>query len=175
MKTTTIEVPLSASGINKIISEIEKLKKRLDKNITRLIEAMCKDGESYAYYYYQNASNGFDYVDTYQTLASIVAYREGNKGIISVGGAAAWIEFGTGVTYNKGSDLYHPNKSELGYSEWGQYGKGNGKNKDGWWYQKEEGGKVYHTYGLPENPFMALTAQRLAAELKRNAIEVFSK
>ena len=173
MKTTTIEFDLSARGINKAIKQLEAYKKRLQKKLEELLDAMAEKGEQYANLYYTNASNGFDYVDSYETVESIMGYREGDKAIISVGGAAVWIEFGTGVTYNKGGDLYHENRGELGMSNWGEYGNGGGADKNGWYYKK--GGQVHHTFGLPENPFMALTATRLKAEFRENAQKVFSK
>ena len=173
MKTTTIEFDLSARGINKAIKQLEAYKKRLQKKLEELLDAMAEKGEQYANLYYTNAGNGFDYVDSYETVESIMGYREGNKAIISVGGAAVWIEFGTGVTYNTGGDQYHTNRYELGMNNWGHYEMGQGRYAEGWWYWKNN--RWNHTYGLPENPFMALTATRLKAEFRENAQKVFSK
>ena len=181
MKQTDIEINLnSRGGIDKAIRQLEKYKQRINAKLLELIDVMCMDGEEYAVQYLTDGFNaaGFDYVDTGNTLESIAGYREGKNGIITAGGAVWWIEFGTGTTYNQGGDPYHPNRSELGVVPWGTYGQGRGNARThpyGWFFYNEESGKAGITQGLPENPFLALTAQRLKAEFQKTAQKVFSK
>lgn len=165
----TIEFQLNSRGIDKAIKQLQAEKKRIQLKLWELIDVMCMDGEDYACEY-------MTHIDTGETLGSIMGYREGNRGIITAGGAAVWIEFGTGVYSNggkSGGDPFHPNRSELGISDWGTYGKGQGSNPNGWWYFK--GGEWHHTMGIAEEPFMANTAERLQEEFRTTAQKVFSK
>lgn len=166
MKSTTITVTLDNDGISTAIGELKAYKRRILKRLEELIDVMCVEGEEYA-------CNFLEHIDTGETINSIRGYREGNVGIIEAGGAVYWLEFGTGTTYNKGSDPYHDNRYELGMNNWGNFGMGQGKDPNGWWYWKD--GKWNHTYGIPENPFMAKSAERLRQEFVKNAQRVFSK
>ena len=165
MANKTITIDLSVGSIQRAIKSLEDYKKSIERRMQNLIDMMCSDGASLAYTYLK-------YVDTGETLGSIMGYREGNKGIIEVGGNAIWIEFGTGVTYNQGGDSAHPDRSELGISDWGTYGEGHGTDPDGWYYYDAQG-KKKHTYGIPENPFMAQTARRLQEQFKSRAQGAF--
>ena len=130
MANKTITINVSVQSIEKAIHELEVYKVRLEQRLNELIDRMCKDGESYAIINYPQ-----DYIDTGGTLGSIMAYRQGNQGIIEVGGNAIWIEFGTGVAMN-GADDFH-DRSLLGINEIGTYGKGHGSDPHGWWYYDE--------------------------------------
>ena len=172
MKTTTIEFNLSERSISKAIRQLEQYKKRIILKMQQLIEVMCKDGETYACQY-------LTHIDTGETLGSIMGYREGNRGIITAGGAAVWIEFGTGTLANggkSGGDPFHPDRNQLGISDWGTYGKGygNGDNyPNGWFFYNEKTGRAGWTEGIAEEPFMANAAERLRDEFRKTAEKVF--
>jgi hypothetical protein len=108
-----------------------------------------------------------------------MGYRSGNMGIIEVGGNAIWIEFGTGVVANPGTDSVHSPDASASMAiirPWGTYGKGQGSNPGGWFYYDEaDHGKLKHTFGIPMNPFMEQAAHRLEREFRRKAKEVFAK
>lgn len=163
MSTKTITVPLSSSGISAVVAYLEGYSKRLEKKADELLSKMLREGEFTAKVY-------LTHIDTGATLNSIMGYREGDHGIIAAGGAAIWIEFGTGVTYNH---ELHPKASELGMSPHGTYGEGHGADPNGWYYKRDDG-EVRHTYGIPQNRFMYSTAQMLRREYKRMATEVFA-
>ena len=107
--------------------------------------------------------------DTGETRNSIQFEREINIGVLSVGGAAVWIEFGTGVLANAGNDP-HPKRDELGMNAWGTYGKGLGT--DIWEFPSKKYGWI-PTAGIPMNPFMYETAQSLRFVLTDFAKEAF--
>lgn len=156
--------PFDSQSIDKAIEELEKEKKEIEKRVQKLIDAMCQEGE-------YTAKLLLTHIDTGETYSSIMGYRDGEKGIISVGGNAIWIEFGTGVIYN-GPGINHPDGFESGLIVGhGEYGKGQGANPKGWFYLK--GGKRYHTKGIPTEPFMYETALWLQDNFKRMANEVF--
>lgn len=96
---------------------------------------------------------------------------------VKVGGAAIWLEFGTGVVANKVSvgEYVHPLGKELGMVGIGQYGRGLGGSPNGWYFDSDsewvtdQFGSTYnvyeshHTFGIPATMFMynsALAARR---------------
>lgn len=164
-----ITVPLSEEGLNRAADWLEDYAKRiLPKNARALVSRMVGQGEQWAI-------NEMGHIDTGNTVASIIGYRNGDKGVIVAGGASVWIEFGTGVVANSGSEP-HPKATELGMSPWGTYGKGHGASFNGWWYEDPEGSGIYHhTMGIPANHFMYNTAQTLRRECPDWAKEIFSK
>jgi hypothetical protein len=127
---------------------------------------MCQYGEDFAI-------NQVGHVDSGETVSSIHAYRNGNKGVIVAGGNAVWLEFGTGTRYNGAAGTSpHPEGEELGMKI-GEYGAGHGADPNGWWYY--DGERIKRTFGIQANMFMWKTArelERIAPELAR---EVFKR
>lgn len=163
MPDKELYVQLSASGMKKAGKWIERYAKDIERKANQLLAAMLKEGEDYAI-------NALVRIDTGATLNSIMGYREGNSGILTVGGAAIWIEFGTGVTHN-GDGYNHPKAAEVGMNQHGTYGLRKGADPNGWYYYTEDG--YEHTWGIPSNPFFYNTAQMLRKEYARIAKEVF--
>ena len=158
-----IKLELSVESIDRAIKEIEKRRAEIPKLVEKLIDKMLVVGEDYAI-------NTVGHVDTGETLSSIMGYREGNRGVIVAGGAAVWLEFGTGVTKNMQQE--HPKAQELGMRPWGTYGKGQGGDPDGWWYPGDDG-RYHHTYGIQANMFMYRTAKYLQDMFETLGKEVF--
>lgn len=159
-----IYVQLTAQSIDNAIREIKADRAKDVERVNMIIDAMCLVGENVA-------KMLVEHVDTGETINSIVGYREGDKGLIIAGGAAVWLEFGTGVTKNGAK---HPKADELGIAPWGTYGSGKGSDPAGWWYYDEED-KPHHTYGITANMFMYRTAQYLQDQWKQMAREAFKK
>ena len=165
-----IEMSLNASSIDKAIRKLRRYETQIERNVQQLLDRMVADGEDYAV-------NQLGHVDTGETLASIIGYRDGNTGFIVAGGAAVWIEFGTGVYRNQGGQP-HPMASALGMSEWGTYGSGHGNNPDGqYWYYPDDSapGGFSRTRGIEMNPFLYDTAQALRNQVYARAREVFRR
>lgn len=163
MSTKVLTVPCSAAGLERAARELNRYAKDLERKVEQLLDRMTKEGEKYA-------CRELVHVDTGETLNSIMGYREGNYGIIKVGGNAIWIEFGTGVYAPGQTD--HPKAAELGMLPHGEYGKKHGSNPNGWYYPGLDG-KWYHTMGIPSNRFMYRTAWMLRNRYKQMASEVF--
>ena len=140
-----------------------KLKAYCEELITR----MLREGE-------MTARILLTHVDTGNTLSTIMGYRDGNKGMILVGGNAIWIEFGTGIVANNGAAYPNPAAENLGMDAIGTYGEGHGSDPNGWYYPGDDG-KWHHTFGIPANMFMYNTAQMLRREYAKMAKEIFSK
>lgn len=169
-----ITVELYQHSLEKAAEWLEKYAKdTLPKYCQDLISLMCKRGEEYAI-------NEVGHIDTGATLSTIQGYRRDDKGVIVAGGAAIWIEFGTGVARNFGT-APHPKAAELKIDPWGTYGDGHGASFNGWYYPDDEGpyeynGRRYsHTFGIPANHFMYNTAQELKRTFPDMAKEVFDE
>ena len=168
-----ITVSATPEGFEKAAKWLEDYKKKMLDKANGLLGKMLVQGENYA-------ANALGHIDTGLTLSTLMAYREGNHGMIIVGGNAVWIEFGTGILLN-GSDDVH-DRVALGVNDWGTYtekpdkaGLSQGANPDGWYYWNEERQQVEHTLGIPMNPFMYNTGKMLRDEYKKWAKEIFSK
>lgn len=157
-----IECTLSSGSLADAAKQLRQYAESLQGKTENLVQELGEYG-------LDSAVNNLGHVDTGETLGSFEFAREGTKGSVSVGGAAVWIEFGTGVIRNSGSK--HPMADELGMSDWGTYGDGNGANEHGWWYPAEGGHK--HTFGIRMNPFMYLASQDMRRELLDMAKEAF--
>lgn len=171
MRTTTIRIKLDAAGIDRAISQLEEYKRHIQRSVSRLLDSMCKEGEWWAV-------NSLGHIDTGETLSTIAAYREGNRGLIEAAGHAIWIEFGTGP---KGLGSPHPSGEWLNEADW-QYCSGptirfeNGAV--GWYYPADEDDpdtEWIWTQGIPAQHFMYDTAQHLQSTFRRQAQKAFSE
>lgn len=160
----SITIPATPEGFARLQEFLDDYKRYLNESVNLLLESMLDVGELWAI-------NDLGHIDTGETLTTIAAYRNGNKGVIVAGGAAIWIEFGTGVVRNA-DNAPHPKAAELGMSPWGTFGKGFGSNPNGWWYLGDDG-KAHHTYGIRGNKFLYNTAQYLAKACPEMAKEIF--
>lgn len=157
-----IECTLTASSIAKAAKELEQYAESLTGKTEKLVQSL---GEKCA----EQAVAHLKHVDTGETRDSIQFTHEGTSGNVSVGGAAVWIEFGTGVIANSGNTS-HPKKDEVGAVGWGEYGHGIGKRR--WWFINKNGEKKW-TSGIPMNPFMYSASQDMRRDLLKIAKEVF--
>lgn len=160
----TIYCSLSEASISKAVKEIRKYKRSIAKKTERLVDDLGKAGVEFANLY-------LEHDDTGETRNSIGYTRKGKSCTISVGGAAVWIEFGTGVIANAGNSP-HKKRDEVGAVPWGEYGKGYGKGI--WCFpSKHFGGKWIPTAGIPMNPFMYSASQELKMHYVEFAREAF--
>lgn len=157
-----IECTLSAKSIMGAAKQLRKYAESLQSKSERLVKDLGEAGVEYANMY-------LEHDDTGETRNSIQFTQNVNTGVISVAGAAVWIEFGTGVLANAGSTP-HPKKDEVGAVGWGEYGQGLGK--DLWWFTNKYGQQVW-TAGIHMNPFMYEAAQSLRFSLTDFAKEAF--
>lgn len=149
-----ITMTLSKASIAAAVKQLETYKRSLKSKTERIVEALGNKGVEYA-------RANLEHIDTGETLESIAFTQQGNKGTVSAGGAAVWIEFGTGVLANAGNTP-HPKRNEVGAVPWGEYGKGKGKGV--WDFPSRYWGWI-PTSGIPLNPFMYLASQSLRQEL----------
>ncbi len=162
-----IECTLSARSISSAAKQLRKYAASLQKKSETLVQNLGDYG-------LDCAANSLGHNDTGETLASLTFTRNGTSGTVSVGEAAVWIEFGTGVYRNGSVGSYpHPKAQELGMNAIGTYGYGLGANPNGWFYKGADG-KKHHTRGIQCNPFMYQASQDMRRELFEMAKEVFT-
>ena len=157
-----INVNLSSDGLSEAVDKLRKYAESLDKKSEKLVKNLCEKGVERANLYLKHD-------DTGATRQSISYIQEGLSGTVSAGGAAVWIEFGTGVIANAGNSP-HPMKDAVGAVSWGEYGQGQGKGE--WYFYSHHFGWT-KTKGIPMNPFMYSAAQDLHNELTETAKEAF--
>lgn len=154
----TIDFELSLKSIDNAIHRVELYEKDLWTKTRILTEKLAEDVKT-------NAENQLiNHVETGETFDSlrvdpVQEFKYGFSTQVSVGGAAVWLEFGTGVVANHATpgEYLHPKANELGMSGLGTYGNGHGASPWGWWYI-DETGKRRHTYGIPATMFMYYSA-----------------
>jgi len=171
-----IQISLDKKSIDKAIKQLEKYKKKLDKNsekgCMKIAKKLAEIGQEYA-------TNGFGGALYDGTNDTVVTYEKTDNGykIIASGNAVCFIEFGAGVYYN-GSGSNYPGIKPPEISGIGEYPsedgtvKGYGKRQA--WGFYDNGGLVI-THGNPPYSVMYRTKQQLIKELPKIAKEVFSK
>lgn len=158
----TIEMTLDPASIAAAADQLRRYAESIPEKTERLVQMLGENGAASANLY-------LTHDDTGETRSSIGFTQNGASGTVSVGGAAVWIEFGTGVLANAGNSP-HPKRDEVGAVPWGEYGAGNGK---GIWYFPSGDGKWKSTKGIPMNPFMYAASQDMRRALNDLAKEAF--
>ena len=177
--------PFDEASIKRAKARIDEYRKWIQDTLNQLMDIIAEFGKI-------EAINRVAHIDTGETLNSIdgysyfAAYRKKDAMIVA-GGAAIWIEFGTGVFHNE-PDEYPERPPGIGGI--GEYGQGQGENPEGWYYptdrvelalRRENGTPVRmrsgqylaHTRGMPQNMFMWNTAQEILRKIPALAKEVF--
>ena len=160
-----IECTLSPSSLANDAKQLTEYAESLPGKAEKLVRSLGEFGAEQAVSNYGNT-----HIDTGETVESIMYIHKGTSGYVQAGGAAVWIEFGTGVIKNTGAP--HPKAGELGMSAWGTYGKGYGADPNGWYFPSHYFGWTL-TQGIEMNPFMYKASQEMRRELLDKAKEVF--
>ena len=157
-----IDMTLNSGSISDAAKKLREYAASLESKSKRLVESLGNAGVEYANMY-------LEHDDTGETRQSIQYTQDGLSGVLSVGGAAVWIEFGTGVLANAGNEP-HPKRDEAGMVAWGEYGQGQGKGE--WYFYSHYFGWT-RTKGIPLNPFMYQAAQDMRRDIESKAKEAF--
>ena len=150
----TITLTLSRTSIKRAANQLRRYAKSIEKKTERLVDDLGSAGVEYANNYLEHDDTGF-------TRSTITYNRQGKSAVVSVGGAAVWIEFGTGVLANAGQTP-HPKRDEVGAVPWGEYQYGLGKGE--WWFYSRKYGWC-KTKGIKKNPFMYNASQDMRMNL----------
>lgn len=185
----TIDCILSENSLDHAIKILENYRDSLEYKSERLVDEVSQVVEN-------NARTELTrHIWSGETLATLHTEKMAEQGRtrsakISVGGAAVWLEFGTGVVANNCApgEFVHPMAKELGMYGIGEYGHGFGSRPDGWYfyddgqydaewaggtYNTYNTGKSIHTFGIPATLFMYHSAWAGRRALERIARGVF--
>lgn len=165
MSYKRVEVPLSVSGVQKLLDELQEYRRWQKEKAVELAQRLAMLGAAVA-------SIGFSravYSGMRDANVSVEAIP-GGYAVKADGESVLFIEFGSGITYGSG----HPEAQEFGMGP-GTYpeGKGHWDDPNGWWIPKSAGGG--HTYGNPPAMPMYEARKQIEQELPRIVREVFSR
>lgn len=165
MSYKRVEVPLSVSGVQKLLDELQEYRRWQKEKAVELAQRLAMLGATVA-------SIGFSravYSGIKDANVSVVAIP-GGYAVKADGESVLFIEFGSGITYGSG----HPEALEFGMGP-GTYPNGEGHWDDprGWYLPKEKGGG--HTYGNPPASPMYEARKAIEQELPRIVREVFTR
>lgn len=169
-----VKVPLSPSGIDKLLREVEVYKVWLEQRTGVFLDRLAAEGVEIASAKFAKAV----YDGTNDVSVSLEPRNSTTRAVVAVGGSVLFIEFGTGVTYPDD----HPEAGELNMKR-GEYGSGHGKQSSWGYYgdpgtngvlkEKANGKTVVITHGNPANMPMYETVKELEQRLMEIAKEVF--
>lgn len=169
-----VKVPLSPSGIDKLLREVEVYKVWLEQRTRVFLDRLAAEGVKIASAKFAKAV----YDGTNDVSVSLEPRNSTTRAVVAVGSSVLFIEFGTGVTYPDD----HPEAGELNMKR-GEYGSGHGKQSSWGYYgdpgtngvlkEKANGKTVVITHGNPANMPMYETVKELEQRLTEIAKEVF--
>lgn len=161
----TIKLKLSPAGIEQAKKELAEYKAELNRRLELFIRKLAEKGVTVAQLKFAAAQ--------YDGENDVTVSMEQNgkqARIIASGKSVAFIEFGAGTTFPE-----HPS----GAFQHGTYGKGKGKNPNGWAYKGEQGtggqylrDGVYRTKGNPPAMAMWSATEEIAAAVSDTWREV---
>ena len=148
--------PFSLESIDNALALLSTFTESTLDKVDELIALMVEEGEYVALAKCLPAESG-ETSDSILTESKVTGVRHNRYGYIIAGGAAIWLEFGTGVHY---PDNY-PGTKPSGIVEHGEYEKKKGSTGDAWFYYDQKQGRWRATRGLPARAFMWRTATHL--------------
>lgn len=156
--------PFDKKSIDNAIKQLEQYKKDFLAKEEIFVKRLAEIGVSVA-------SSGFATAD-YDGVndVQVTMTQSGTSAVVKAfGETVGFIEFGTGVKFpewdNSGVD-YTPPKH-------GTYGKGRGKNPNGWYFTQGEGARARHTYGNPPAEAMRTARDVMIEKVMQIAREVW--
>lgn len=156
--------PFDKASIDRAVEQVTQYAKDFNAKETEFIRRLKELGVSVA-------EAGFATADYDGVNDVLISEKQlGNRAaIIAYGETVGFIEFGTGVKFrewNGGDADYTPPAH-------GTYGKGQGKNPHGWWFNQHDGIKARHTYGNPPAEAMLEARNSMIEQVVAIAREVW--
>ena len=171
-------ITFTISGIDKTIKELQDYATSLPVKLKTLVETLMYEGWDIAAAGFANAL----YAGTKDVTLDVPQWQDNTMYLVAHGEHVAFIEFGSGVTYEE----YPADVLPEGVVEHGKYGKGQGANPP-WVYvgdagdlgytlaKKKDGRSVVRTYGNPPARAMYDASKVLDKEhIEQVAKEIFN-
>ena len=161
--------PFDVKSIDNAIRMVEQFSKETLDKIDALIHAMVVEGETVAMTLCLPAETGDTQISITRE-SKVEGARTDAVGYIIAGGAAIWLEFGTGVAKN---DAGYPGVKPEGIVGYGEYGQHKGATGKPWVYYDERQGKFRATRGIAARAFMWQSATYLRKHFPEIARKVW--
>lgn len=156
--------PFDKKSVDEAIRLLEKYKRDFAEKEELFLRRLAEVGV-------QVARSGFSTADYDGENDVVVSLEKTTTGynVVAAGETVGFIEFGTGIKHpewdNSGME-YTPPKH-------GTYGKGKGKNPNGWYFTMSPGARAIHTYGNPPAEAMRTARDVMVEQAIRIAKEVW--
>lgn len=157
--------PFDPESISAALDALKQYEKDFKQKEAEFLRRLAEIGVRTA----QAVFSAADY-DGVNDVAVSLEKNENGYSVVASGETVGFIEFGTGVKHqewdNTGMDYTPPAH--------GTYGKGQGKNRWGWWFKTGDGATASHTYGNPPAEAMRTARDEMVENVLRIAREVWS-
>jgi DNA-binding protein YbaB len=118
--------PFDSASIKAALDQVKKYKQTIENGSEKLLDELATRAQDSAQ---KNFDNAVYAGESGGTAVSIDVSGKKERKVIAQGDKVLFMEFGTGVVHNSG----HPEAGSLGMIR-GEYGRGLGKNPNGWTY-----------------------------------------
>lgn len=156
--------PFDKKSIDDAIRLLEEYKKDFAEKEEKFLRRLTEIGVRVA----RSGFSTADYDGENDVVVSLEKTANGYS-VVASGETVGFIEFGTGIKNpewdNSGME-YTPPKH-------GTYGKGKGKNPNGWYFTMSPGARAIHTYGNPPAEAMRTARDSMIEQTIRIAREVW--
>lgn len=162
--------PLDPKSVNDALKQIQKYKKDFLAKEQEFVRRLAEIGVRVAGAVYSAADPEGEH------QLSVYLEKDADGYVVKAEGATiGFLEFGTGIKnreWDKSNNAGYP----IGYTppKHGTYGKLQGKNDWGWWFNSEEYGVTMHTYGNPPAEAMLAARNEIIERVTQIAREVWN-
>jgi hypothetical protein len=157
--------PFDQKSVSTALELVQKYQKEFLEKEQQFVRRLAEIGVRVAQAGFATA----DYDGVNDVVVNLVQTRNGYS-VVATGETVGFIEFGTGVKNpewdNTGMDYTPPAH--------GTYGKKQGANPHGWWFNPNEGGRATHTYGHAPAEAMRTARDEMVEKVIQIAREVWS-
>lgn len=177
MKTKITINALSMTSIYDALFNLEQFRKRLERLVNELPQALATYGMIGASVRFAEAprdillSGSWSYPNIMVTAEPFTGEEKSGWRVLANGEEVCFVEFGAGVYYNGGNASYLGRRPK-GIVGIGRYGKGQGK-QDVWVFKKN--GEKFFTQGTPASNALYYTGQEIRRRIEEEARRILNE
>lgn len=160
--------PYNKKSVREAINKLKAYQEDFSKKEALFVKRLAEIGVSVA--------DGLYKVADYDGVKDVQVYMEQNgktAKVIAYGKTVGFLEFGSGIKYPEWVDDSNISGRPFKPPKHGTYGKGQGKNPWGWWFNLHEGVDAVHTYGNPPAEAMLNARNEMVERVIEVAKEVW--
>ena len=164
--------PFDKKSIDAAIAQVKQYKKDFEEKLEEFTRRLANIGVSVARTGFATA----DYDGVNEPIIVELQKTETGYNVVASGKTVGFIEFGTGRPERNPLWVDNNHVSEdppYKPPDRGSYGKQQGLNPHGWWFNAHDGAVAQHTYGNPPAEAMLTARDEMVANIARIAREVW--